>query len=75
MVWRLTRLSSQINILIDVDAIYNLNVFVNDKDQIKTVRLGRKSFSRPIWIMNMEMSPPVPYEKGDFLNGSEIINF
>ena len=64
MMLRLTQLSSQINILIDVHAIYNPNIFVNDKGQIKTVPVGRKSFSRPIWIVNMEISPPVPYEKG-----------
>jgi hypothetical protein len=75
MVWALTRFTSQINILIAVHAIYNPNIFVNDKDQIKAVRLGRKSFSRPTLIVNMEMGPPVPYEKGNFLNGFEIINF
>jgi hypothetical protein len=71
---RLTQLLSQINILVDIHAIYNPNIFVNDKGQMKTVTVGSKSFSRPIWIANMDVSPPVPYEKGNFLNGFEIIN-
>jgi hypothetical protein len=75
MVWIITWLSPQINILIEVPAIYNPNIFVNDKGQIKAVRLDRKPFLRPIWIVDMEMSPPVSYEKGNFLNGLEVINF
>jgi len=45
---RLTQLLSQINILVDIHAIYNPNNFVNDKGQMKTVTVGSKSFSRPI---------------------------